>query len=174
MKILSTIMGILLVIGGVYCMLTPGITFLTLGWVLGVLLLISGIELIVCYFGGRKVCIPSAWDLALGILTTVLAIVILTNNYAQFFTELILAYMLGVWIVVSGALRIFAAFGLKKLEVSIWWLSLVVGVLLILAGIYAFFHPIVAAITLGVMAGLYVTVQGVNLIVFGISMRKRT
>ena len=34
-KILAIILGILMIVSGIYCLCTPGLTFLAVGWIIG-------------------------------------------------------------------------------------------------------------------------------------------
>jgi uncharacterized membrane protein HdeD (DUF308 family) len=168
-KIVTIIVGILLIIGGIYCFTAPGATFLTFGWIVGILLLMSGIETIAAYFLSRGTG-TTIWDLFCGALTTLAAIVILTNGYAQLFTESILIFIFAFWRTASGVFRVAAAFRLKALGVGAWVWTMIFGTLSILLGLYSFAHPIIAAFTIGFLIGLWMLTHGLNMVAFGAAM----
>ncbi|MEG2711351.1 MAG: DUF308 domain-containing protein, partial [Clostridia bacterium] len=63
MKILAVVMGVLLLVGGFYCLLAPGATFLSLGWIVGICMAINGIGLLFSYFERRKSGETDIWAL---------------------------------------------------------------------------------------------------------------
>lgn len=162
MKAISIIMGILLVIGGFYCMFTPGATFISLGLIVGILLLVGAAGSIGDYFSIKEG--RSVFDLIWGILTGILGVIIIINSGAQFFTDAILVYLFAAWIVIGGITRTFASIKMKNLGSHKWGFLLVIGILFILLGIYSFMHPLVTAITIGYLIGFYVIFAGINLI----------
>lgn len=46
-KALSVMFGVMMIIGGAVCMFTPGITFLTLGYVVGLSIIFDGVSRII-------------------------------------------------------------------------------------------------------------------------------
>jgi uncharacterized membrane protein HdeD (DUF308 family) len=170
MKIITIVIGCLLAAGGIYCMVTPGATFLSVGWLVGVLLLASGINSIVAYFSERgEAQKDGAGDLFSGLLTTLVALAILANGYAQFFTDLALIYIFAGWMTLVGALRIQAALKLKSAGFPWGWIA-ALGVLSSLLGLYSFFHPVITAFTIGVLIGFQILTHGLNMIAFGLTI----
>jgi uncharacterized membrane protein HdeD (DUF308 family) len=162
-------MGILLIIGGVYCFTAPGATFLSLSWMVGALLLVSGIETITAYFLARGTA-SAVWDLLFGILAILIAIVVLTNGYAQLFTDGVLVFAFAFWMTASGVLRVAAAFRLKGMDAGVWVWMLIFGILSILLGLYSFVHPLVTAFAIGFLVGLWILMYGLNMVAFGAAM----
>ena len=54
MKALSIILGVLMVIGGVFCVADSAMTFAVLGWIIGFAAFIGGIGLICAYSRTHK------------------------------------------------------------------------------------------------------------------------
>ena len=54
MKVFNCIFGILSIIGAIYCMFYPGLTFLNAGWIVTILLGVWGICSVIDYFAKRK------------------------------------------------------------------------------------------------------------------------
>ena len=44
-KILAVILGILIVIGGFYCLFAPGLTYLIVGWVVGFVMVLGAVAI---------------------------------------------------------------------------------------------------------------------------------
>ena len=167
MRVLSIILGILLVIGGFFMMLTPGITFLSLGWLIGFVFLFAGVSLIIGYFTGRKTKTSSVWDLIFGILSCVLAIAILVSPYAEFLADTLLIYFFDFWLIFGGILRIISSFQMKKAGDHSWVWVLVIAILSVIIGVYALFNMMVSAIAISWLVGFFVILSGFNLLGFG-------
>lgn len=167
MKIITIVLGVILVIGGIFCMVYPAATFSTLGWLVGILLLISGVNAVANYVRGRKVGLANVWDLVYGILTLILATVILFSPLAAGITDVILIYMFAFWLLIGGIIRIVGSIALMRLKNRGWIWMIILGLLMVVLGIYSFFHPMVNAIAMGWMMGFFIIFQGFNLIGIG-------
>lgn len=174
MKVLTIIIGILLVIVGFFCLFTPGLTLLSVGWLLGLMLVLAGISIIVDYFVLRKAFPYSGWNLFLGIVTLVMGGILLINQGAQMVTDVIAIYMLGVWLLVMGIVRVVEAIQMRKTPGSGWGWILALGIIMAIIGVYSFFHPTVAAFTLAWLIGIYIIIAGVDLITFATTLHKTT
>ncbi|MDL2218859.1 DUF308 domain-containing protein [Ruminococcaceae bacterium OttesenSCG-928-O06] len=174
MKIFTIFMGVLLVIVGFVCFFTPGATLLSIGWLVGLMLLIAGVSLIIDYVALHKLGLVTGFDLLLGILTTAMGVLLLVNQPARLFTDVVAIYMLGVWMVASGVIRLVGAVRARKVPGSGWGWFLVLGILMIGLGIYSFLHPAVSALALAWLLGFYIILEGVDLVAFGASLRKVT
>ncbi len=166
MKVLRIIIGVVLLITGIWCLFTPFSTYLSIAWILGFVMLFEGVMSIVTYCMTHKQnAMVTGWDLFEGIITSIFALIILSH---QLLTDVMLPYCFGVWMMVSGVTRIVEAFKKKSVtqKSKIWIALLVVGILCILVGIYALFHPILAAFSLGVLIGFILIMQGINFITF--------
>lgn len=172
MRVLTIILGILLTILGLYCMFTPGITFLSVGWIIGLLLLITGVNSIVDYFGTRALGFSTWVDLLFGIVTALLGLVLLFNQGARFITDMVAVYLLAAWILVGGIFLIAASLNLRKVGAGWVWM-LVLGILSAIVGFLAFVYPGITAIAIGLMIGLFILLEGVSMILWGASMDKR-
>lgn len=167
MKVLTIILGILLIIGGIFCIATPGSTFLSIGWLVGLGFLLAGIDEIVMYWSRRY--LRSGWALAGGILTALLGGFLLFNSWANFFADMVILYMTGAFLILAGIFRIVTAVQSRHLSHTWGWM-LALGILTILVGGYSLFHPTVAAIALGWLIGFYVILAGIEMIQLGINL----
>ncbi len=168
MKALSIIAGILLILGGFFCMLYPGITFLAAVWIISILLLVAGIMMIVNYFTGKKDGTSSVWDIVGGIVTILLAIIIIFSRFVQFLTDILVVYMFCAALLVGGILAIVGAVKSRKIAGSGWGWRLAFGILMVLLGVASFFTPFADALALGWLIAFMIIFQGVNLIAGGV------
>ncbi len=164
-------LGILAIIFGLACVLFPAVAFTSIGWVLGVVLFVIGINLIGDYISARKVRYVSGWDLFGGIVTVIMAVLICGNGFIGFVTEMIIVFAFCAWIVISGLVRMFASLHLKWMGARRWLSGFIFGLLNVLLGALIMFYPAFAGMALGVVIGIAIILQGLGLIAFGASMQ---
>ncbi len=164
MKVLSIILGVLLIMGGFFLMLTPGATFASMSWVVGFLLLLSGVNSVIDFFMSRKSGKKSGWGLIGGILLGLLGIAVLISPYNGLFTDVVLIFAFDFWLIIGGILRIIASVQLKKAGNASWGWVLAFAILSVVAGLYALFHIVASALAIGILVGVVVLISGFNLI----------
>ena len=130
-RILNIVAGILLIAAGIYCLCNEDVAVLSAGLMLGVFMLAAGIAEIVVFAGTSGVLIGSGWLLLDGVLTVIMSLFLLFN---QWFTLLSLPFLFTVWLIFSGISRFVSAFDLHALGVRGWGWVLAVGILLMGAG----------------------------------------
>lgn len=168
MKIFAIITGILTAILGFAAFGMPLRVFLGLGWLLGALILINGVEVIIGAFSGKK----DIWQCILGIIIAVGGGIILFNTVSRVITDAILAYLAGVVIIAYGISAIVSgckAWGKAK-TMSI--LGIAAGVLSIIAGCFSVMHPVITMISLGYVIAFNVIMQGVNMVIMAFAVDK--
>ena len=171
MKAITIFMGVLLTIGGFFCMLAPISTFRTIGWAIGVVLLIAGINLVIDFFTHRKGKGVTSWDLVGGLLTIALALFILyRHGYQGNLLDILLITLFGVWMLFSGIFRIAGGIKLKQLGESAWLWVIIGGVASLVLGIYGLVNPYVFKFAIGWMIGFFVIMQGINMLTLAFAM----
>ncbi|MBR2834695.1 MAG: DUF308 domain-containing protein [Coriobacteriales bacterium] len=176
MKILSFILGAALIAGGVYCLSTPLATFATLGWIVGLAMIIEGIGSIVTWYQRRVLGLADGWTLAGAIVSIILGGFIVGSTAFQFAVDTFIVYLVAAWLIVSGAMRIIAAFKLRAvhqtgLELGKHWAwVLIAGILIVVMGIICLGHPMFTAISIGVLIGISLIVTGCGIIAIALSV----
>ena len=79
-RVLWIIAGVLLIVAGVYCFVSPDAALSGLSLILGLAMLFSGIVDIVIFASSRRFMLGSGWFLLDGIFTVLLAIFLLCNQ----------------------------------------------------------------------------------------------
>ena len=161
-RILNIVAGILLIAAGIYCLCNEDVAVLSAGLMLGIFMLAAGIAEIVVFAGTSGVLIGSGWLLLDGVLTVIMSLFLLFN---QWFTLLSLPFIFTVWLMFSGISRFVSAFDLHALGVRGWGWVLAVGILLMLAGFICMMDPWVSAAAVGVTVGLVFLLEGISAIV---------
>lgn len=158
--------GILLMMGGIWCLSNPAYTLLSIGWIVGAALILSGIDGIVTTASTNPEEKEKAASYVVSALTVAFGIFMLFNWKMRLMTDFAFLIAFGIWIIFSGVARIGFTF---SSGLSGWRrvLSLILGVFLTVIGIYSFMHPTVLASTLVWVIGFYVFSTGFNIMVYG-------
>ena len=161
-RILNIVAGVLLVAAGIYCLCNQGVAVLSAGLLLGLFMLVSGIIEIVVSARACSVVLGSGWLLLDGVLTVILSLFLLFN---QWFTLLSLPFLFTLWLLFSGVSQCVSSFDLRALGVRAWGWILAVGILLTLAGFICMMDPWVSVAAMGMTVGIVFLLEGVSSIV---------
>ena len=171
MRILTIISGILMVLSGVFCFVNPGQTFLALAFIIGIVMVINGIIHTMAYLIGRGFHNRGTRDLVLltdALITLLLGILVLCN---QLVADTVIPMVFGMWILVSGILRIEAATRIDRVRKRANFMTtLLTGILTVIIGIFGFINPLVMLLSTTVLLGIFLVMEGVNIIELGIHM----
>lgn len=148
--------GALFVIVGALAIILPIATALTLGAVLGALLLVGGIVKALTSIGRHA----SGWSWASAILAIITGGLMMWNPWAGL---LALSALVAVFLVFEGITEIFVAFRFKPLFEWGWLLAS--GVISLILGIGAFvFFPLVGMLYVGIAVGISLLFYGMALL----------
>lgn len=161
-RVLNILAGVLLIASGIYCLCNQDVAVLSAGVLLGIFMLISGIIEIVVFAGTSGLLIGSGWLLLDGVLTVILSLFLLFN---QWFTLLSLPFLFTLWLLFSGISRFVSAFDLRALGVRAWGWVLALGILLMAGSFICMMDPWVSVTAIGVTVGLVFLLEGVSAIV---------
>ena len=180
-KILSVLFGIMIIVDGVICLALPGLTFLTLGYMIGMGMLLDGIGRIINWYQMDRGTEQSGWVLTSAIISLTLGIILMGSDAMQLTMDAFIVYMAIAWLITLGILRIAHALRIRKMRNDIrdfqvgtpfgrnWWIALILGILLIVCGIIGMFAPATIIETIGTLIGISIIISGANMIHFGIS-----
>lgn len=171
MRILTIVSGILMALTGVFCFMNPGQTFLSLAFIIGLVMVINGLIHTLAYFIGRGLHNKgdnNGWILTDALITLLLGILILCN---QLVADAAITMVFAVWMFVSGILRIEAATRInKEKKRGNFRSTMITGMVTLVVGIFGFINPLVIWMTTAVLLGMFLVMQGINIIELGIHM----
>jgi len=167
LKYLTLITGVLTLLLGVYTLVRPMRTFLSIGWILGILLFVNGIELVALSLSKEKKEIGAC---ILGVLEGLAGLVLLFSGIQRFITDA--AYMVGAVILIYGIFQIVGGIKTYSTSKGKGILSIICGILSVIVSIVSFTHPVLTMISAGYMIAFSVLMQGINMIVLGINFGK--
>ena len=160
--------GLLGILFGLICLLTPGIAvgafvilFSAYMLVDGVFAIISGIK---AARNGERwglLILEGIVDVAAGVIAFLWPLI----------TLVALTWLIAIWAIVSGALMLGAAFTLN-IDHGRWWLALG-GIASVIFGIMLVIEPLVGAVVLTMWIGAYALVFGVVLLILAFQLHSR-
>ena len=169
MRLLTIISGVMLVLTGLFCFANSGETFLALAFVLGLVMILSSAIQIVSYWWGRKDRTDNnGWIFAEALITFILGILVQASLIAA---DVAIPTVFGLWVMFSGVLRFVVATMInpsKKKSNFIW--TMLIGLIGIFIGIYAFVNPMTANLPIAILLGIIFFVQGIGFLELGIHM----
>ena len=152
------ISGIVLIFAGIIALISPESVIVTIAYILGIALLISGIGNIIVYFVLRYNFSGVKWFLADGLITILLALFLFFNHLA---TAVVIPYIFCMWIIFGGVTKAIAAFEMRSAEMQGWWWMALIGAIGIIIGIVTLFNPMIATWAIGISLGLFLILQGI-------------
>lgn len=172
MKVINGIVGVLSIFGAIYCLFFPGLSFINIGWVITTILGIFGICSIIFYFTKKKMYenlmiegVHGAFGLVVGIAAAVVSILAIFVPSIQAVLDLIILIIFAIWMILDGVSSIAESFAMKKASTSkSWILALVLGIIMLIFGIYGICHLIFVARFIGIMIGVMLMSYGIKLI----------
>lgn len=164
MTVLFVIFGILMVACGFSCIFTPLLTFMQTGYFIVILIVAFGIVGIIKAIVEKRFGINFVFD----ILSVLLGIAMISFPESLLFTEGVMLIMTAIWFVLMGIVTIVDSITItRKFGSGIWILQLIFGILAVLVGGYSFFQPMLMAVSLGVLIGIFFIETGFTLMFSG-------
>ena len=175
-KIISVILGVLMIAAGIYCFFTPVETSSIIPFVLGIVMIVDGIGRIVTWFDIRGVMRQSAWVLVSAIVSLLFGLMLVFSPALQMTIGVSVILLTGWWLLALGIIRIVHSFHLRRIKRasdefglggvigSDWWIALILGILLVIFGIIVILNPLLGLGVIGVLVGCSIITAGVNLI----------
>ncbi len=168
MRVFKIMAGVILILTGIFCFAVPGATFLSIAFVLGCAMLLSGMSGISAYIWIRKEReVSSHLLLVEGILSVILGILVLAN---QLVADAAIPVFFGMWVMFSGIVRVVDGYFYRESEGTIWRWLVSLGSLGILTGFYAFFNTVIFAFSPVMLVGILFAIQGINILLVGVSL----
>ena len=171
-KILVMLVGIVLVLGGLFCLFNPSATFFITGYVIGAFILCDAIANIIAWFDSKKYINISGWYLFEAIISLLFGITVMLNVTMQFAVDMAIVYIICIWIIIAAIFRISLAIKIKKINnilPSVFknkkWISLLlIGILMIVFAVICMIQPAIMSILLGTLISLVIIFNGISLI----------
>ena len=163
--ITSLVLGIL----GLVMFMYSEATLKIIAYVLGAILMLTGIIKIIGYFTQKGSYDLFNYELVYGIISILFGLVVATHTETL---ESLIGIILGVWIIYSSLMRFGLSLKLKAFEAKSWIAMLIVAVLMMICGIYIMFTPDIIIATLGLIILAYSIMDIIEGIAFIVNVNK--
>lgn len=165
----SIVSSLLFLLLGVFLFVKPGLANEMIGYVLGTLIMIAGVNSLVKFFVNKSALRFFDFELVLGILSILLGAMIVFNPLAL---TSILTVGLGLWMIISSTIKIQYALELKRYQEESWLLTLIIAILIMVLGLLVIFNPFSGQILLAKVLGMFIIFYAILDIVECLLLRK--
>ena len=142
---------------GLVLMLRPDISVRAIGIIVGCVLIAFGVVKLIGYFSKDLYRLAFQFDLAFGLLSAALGLVVLVKPHLAMGT---LCVILGVEIIADGLFKVQTALDARRFGLGSWWLILALAALAGLVGVFMIVSPMEGAHTLTALLGASLLAQG--------------
>lgn len=162
------VQAVLSIVVGLLLMFWPGITIVTVLYLVGIIFAIMGISSLITYFRAAEAD-RSTGVLATGVLFGIIALIVFLfpQVIAGFFSV-----VLGIILVICGAVNAVRSMELKKYGQSSWIASLVLSVLIMIGGVVIIANPFQTTSLFVFVLGLIIASNGIIDLIIEAQMRK--
>ncbi|MDR1019744.1 MAG: DUF308 domain-containing protein [Synergistaceae bacterium] len=156
--------GAILVFVGMLSLLNPIVTLASIGVSIGLGLLLAGANYLVPYFSMRQNPLRPKWFLPLGVADLAFGVLFITHIALAVIT---LSTLLGAWMLLSGALKLYSSFLIRSAGVPKWWMMAASAVLMLILSFVLLSNPALEGLFLAVLTGVSLVSAGVLFIAEG-------
>lgn len=161
---ISFLVGVILVVGGIFALSNPDATYMTLAAILGIVIILCGIMLIASYYRLKEAFfVNDKVSLTLGIVLVIIGVFFLSRPVIA---VSIFAYILAIWLILNGINHLTRSGSLKNFGRGIYTFITILNILLIIGAIILIFHPIILGLTIALIIGLLLLIYGTLFIFF--------
>lgn len=155
--------SVVMLVFGLVLILWPQMSMSVLCTALGIVMVIFGIVKLAGYFSKDLFRLAFQFDLALGILTLLLGLVLILHPEHMI---AVIPSLLGIFILLDGVFKIQTAADARRFGLERWWGILVMALLSGGFGLLLLLNPLEGASALMILLGITILVDGVqNLLV---------
>lgn len=165
----AVVQSILFIVLGLVLLLIPGITLVTVVYLIGTIFAVSGVLSLVAYFREKSANYRMSGALATGILLLLIALFmfIFPAAVAGFF-----AIILGLVLMLCGVFNVVRATPLRMVAPGFWITNVLVGILVAIGGVVIIWNPFETTELMVQVLGVLLIVSGISDLVCERSVRK--
>ena len=168
MRILTIMMGTLFTVTGIYLVANGGLSFMSVAFIVGLIFVVAGVIECLSYSGYRGEDEEKSWILIDGTTTFILGILILMNKLSA---DVAVPLVLGLWILLTGIRNFVHAWEKIEERSNGFYDHLVIGLLNIILGLYAFFDSDLFDLSTITLVGVYMISGGLNITHVGATIK---
>lgn len=149
--------SIALIVSSVFFIIFPDIIDKTIAYITGFVILVCGIIKILDYFVNDTYGLAFQFDLAMGIFTIIIGLILLFHP-----GEIIkfINIVIGIFVILDGAFKIQTAKEAKQFGIKKWWMILLLAIITVLTGVILIFITVNSIKILTILLGLALFADG--------------
>ena len=142
---------------GVFLFIKPKLANSIIGYVVGTIVLVSGISSLFNYFTKKEMKYINV-ELIYGIITIIAGISIIFNPLS---ISSIITIGVGIWMIINGIIKINRGIILKNYKEEIWPLLLFIGILTLFSGMIIIFNPFKGTMVVTQVLGMFIIIYAI-------------
>ena len=154
-----TLLGIMLILSGIFCLFSPVSSSTVIPYMIGIALTATGIGKLIRRADERRFYGQSSWSFAGAVVSLIFGILLMVSPTLQLSMGTTVVVLIGCWITIMGILRIVHAFH--------WYMALLPGIAMVAVGILNVLHPSIGLGMIGALVGVLMLLCGSTLLSFG-------
>lgn len=166
---LHLIIGIVLILTGIWTFSRPLQSYFALTLIFSISFLVSGVMEMIFAISNRKIMENWGWTLSLGILTTIVGVLLISNPAISAVT---LPLYIGFMLLFHSIWAIASAIDIKNYGITQWGILLFIGILGAIFSFFVIWKPQFGGMTIVIWTGLALVSTGVFNFYLSIKMRK--
>ena len=166
---LPLILGILFIAVGIWSIITPASTYLSLSIIFSVTFFVVGLLEIIFSVSYRKQLDGWGWSLASGILSVIIGVILIMHPQISIIT---LPIFVGFVVLYQSMMAIVWSIELKSYKVRNWGWLLFTGIVGTILSFFLIVNPLFAGLTIAVFTGVALITVGIFHIYFSIGLKK--
>lgn len=157
--------GLLLIFFALVAVLFPGLTLVSIAFVIGAGFLVLGVIDLMTYFKQRQQIETQGWLLAYAVIDILMALMLLLHPMAA---SVVLPWLVGLFVLAFGLFEVATSFALRRVGAQFWVWTLLSGIVGALLGVGLLIFPALLVYYLA----LFTIVRGVGLLVLGFDFNR--
>lgn len=166
---LSLLTSIVFVIVGLFLFIKPDTTLSVISYVIGTILIISGITSGYRYFSEKGVLSIFSFDLVYGVLLLISGIFLVVRPDLL---SVLFPIILGIWIIINSVIKFQYALVLKRIKNEDFLYTALISFLTLIWGIVLLYNPFKTALLVTQTIGIFIIVYAVLDIIDNFIIRK--
>jgi uncharacterized membrane protein HdeD (DUF308 family) len=165
---LLLVLGIIFIVVGIWAIITPAATYLSLAVLFSIAFFITGILEIISSISFRKKLDGWGWSLAAGILDFIIGLILIIKPEISIIA---LSFFVGFVVLFRSSMDIAWSIEMKKYKASNWGWLLFTGILGLIFSFILLWNPLFAGLTVAVFTGIALITVGIFHIHFSIVLK---
>ena len=155
---LLLMLGIIFIVIGIWALITPVATYLSLAILFSVAFFVTGILEIISSISFRNQLNGWGWSLAAGILNSIVGLILILNPGISIIA---LQLFVGFVVLYRSMMGIAWSIELKKFKISDWGWLLFISILGVIFSFILLWNPLFAGLTVAVFTGIALIIVGI-------------